>query len=94
MARQPGETNVIDLLRYRQSRKNVVLPLFDDLPRPGLVTIAPFRVLSAREVSHRARMLQHPSNPVLATAGVTADGRVMAWSSGSAAPSSLAQTSR
>ena len=59
MARQPGERNVINLLRFRESRQKGLLPLFDDSPAPKLVTIAPFRVLSAREVSHRARMLQY-----------------------------------
>jgi hypothetical protein len=59
MARQPGERNVINLLRFRESRQKGVLPLFDDSPAPRLVTIAPCRVLSAREISHRARMLQH-----------------------------------
>ena len=59
MGRQPGESNVIDLLRYRQSRRKGLLPLFDDAPTAKLVTIAPFRVLSVREVSHRSRMLQH-----------------------------------
>jgi len=59
MARHAGEGNVINLLRFRESRQRVPLPLFDDAPGPRLVPIAPFRVLSAREVSHRARMLQH-----------------------------------
>ena len=59
MARHAEEGNVINLLRFRESRQRVRLPLFDDAPEPRLVPIAPFRVLSAREVSHRARMLQH-----------------------------------
>jgi hypothetical protein len=59
MARQAGESNVINLLRFRESRQKDLLPLFDDSPQPRLVPIAPFRVLSARELSHRARMLQH-----------------------------------
>jgi hypothetical protein len=59
MARQSGERNVINLLRFRESRQKGLLPLFDASPAPRLVTIAPFRVLSPREISHRARMLQH-----------------------------------
>ena len=62
MAREDRDTKVVDLLRFRNARRRNPLPLFDapllaDAPR--LVTIAPFRVLSAREVSHRARMLAH-----------------------------------
>jgi hypothetical protein len=65
MARQVSETretNVVDLLRYRNARVSKPLPLFDappagDLPR--VVTVSAFRVLSAKEVSHRARMLAH-----------------------------------
>jgi hypothetical protein len=68
MARQQRESNVVDLLRYRSARVSKPLPLFDTVPLsplsppgdvPRLVTISPFRVLSAREVSHRARMLAH-----------------------------------
>ena len=68
MAREVSETritNVVDLLRYRNARVRKPLPLFDAPPPgppsdvPRIVTISPFRVLSAREVSHRARMLAH-----------------------------------
>ena len=55
-----SDTKVVDLLRYRQTKRVAPLPLFDESPaRPGPVTIAPFRLLSAKEVSHRARMLSH-----------------------------------
>ena len=54
------ETKVVDLLRYRNARRTYSLPLFDTPTNPPLhVTIEPFRVLSAREVSHRVRMLSH-----------------------------------
>ena len=54
------ENNVVDLLRYRNARRSNPLPLFDTPSnRPLQVTIEPFRVLSDREVSHRARMLSH-----------------------------------
>jgi hypothetical protein len=54
------DTKVIDLRRYRNANKAMPLPLFDDTPSaPRPVAIAPFRLLSAREVSHRARMLSH-----------------------------------
>jgi hypothetical protein len=53
------DRKVIDLLRYRQTRRTSPLPLFDEVPGSRQVTIAPFRLLSAREVSHRARMLSH-----------------------------------
>lgn len=62
MARQARETNVVDLLRYRTARQTHPLPLFDGPPLtdvPRLVPISPFRVLSARDVAHRARMLAH-----------------------------------
>ena len=65
MAREDRDTKVVDLLRFRNARRRNPLPLFDAPPlapltdAPRLVTIAPFRVLSAREVSHRARMLAH-----------------------------------
>jgi hypothetical protein len=60
MAGQNRENNVVDLLRYRNARRREQpLPLFDAPPEPRLVTVTPFRVLSAREVSHRARMLLH-----------------------------------
>ena len=54
------EKRVVDLLRYRNARRTNPLPLFDP-PHdpPPQVTIAPFRLLSAREVTHRARMLSH-----------------------------------
>ena len=62
MARQALDTKVVDLLRYRSARQTHPLPLFDGPPLtdvPRLATIAPFRVLSARDVAHRARMLAH-----------------------------------
>lgn len=62
MAREDRDTKVVDLLRFRNARRRNPLPLFDEPPpadAPRLVTIAPFRVLSAREASHRARMLAH-----------------------------------
>ena len=60
MARQDRENNIVDLLRFRNARRREQpLPLFDAPPEPRLVTVTPFRVLSAREVSHRARMLTH-----------------------------------
>lgn len=58
MARQ-RDTKVVDLMRFRTARLNNPLPLFDALVEPRPVTIVPFRVLSAREVSHRTRMLAH-----------------------------------
>ncbi|HYN07001.1 MAG TPA: hypothetical protein VES67_06400 [Vicinamibacterales bacterium] len=60
MARQDRDNNIVDLLRFRNTRRrDQPLPLFDTPAEPRLVTITPFRVLSAREVSHRARMLHH-----------------------------------
>lgn len=54
------DRKIVDLLRYRQTKRAAPLPLFDEQPAgPRPVTIAPFRLLSAREVSHRARMLSH-----------------------------------
>ena len=54
------DKKIVDLLRYRNARRSNPLPLFDPAPDPPpQVTIAPFRLLSAREVSHRARMLSH-----------------------------------
>jgi hypothetical protein len=55
-----NDKKVVDLLRYRHARRMKPLPLFDPPSDPQRqVTIAPFRLLSAREVSHRARMLSH-----------------------------------
>ena len=53
-------SNVVDLARYRAERAQAELPLFArPVQQVELATITPFRRLSAREVSHRARMLAH-----------------------------------
>jgi hypothetical protein len=59
MARQERDTKVVDMLRFRNARVRKPLPLFDAPTERGPVTIAPFRMLSAREVSHRTQMLAH-----------------------------------
>jgi hypothetical protein len=59
MARQERDTKVVDLLRFRNARVGKPLPLFDAPAERVPVAIAPFRVLSARELSHRTRMLAH-----------------------------------
>ena len=51
---------VVDLLRYRRERTQGRLN-FDNAQerRPALALVTPFRPLSARELSHRERMMRH-----------------------------------
>jgi hypothetical protein len=56
----PLSNRVIDLLRFKSNRAQRRLN-FDAAPepRPALAPVAPFRPLTAREISHRERMMQH-----------------------------------
>jgi hypothetical protein len=48
-------SNVVDFERFRRSREQARLPLFDD----ALRALEPPRSLTEREVTHRERMLKH-----------------------------------
>ena len=50
---------IVDLLRYKQERRQRTLDFEAPPPRPALATVTPFRPLGARDLAHRERMLRH-----------------------------------
>jgi hypothetical protein len=55
-----ASNRIVDLLHYKREREQRRLDFGPDpAPTPSLAPVAPFRPLSADDVTHRERMLRH-----------------------------------